>query len=137
MLESIMMCARPPCIHHPLSTWPFVNTDSHSNLVPVSRAPCLGSICLLETSIDLLPDPTKPVLPADHVGAPGAADAKLLGDNRRNHYLNYPPSHAVDGRPETAFCSFQGIAWGHPMHFIKYLLVFQRPEREIQSPWMY
>jgi hypothetical protein len=31
-----------------------------------------------------------------------------MGEARRDRYLKHPPSHAVDGRPDTAFCSFQG-----------------------------
>jgi len=108
MLESIAGCAHPPCIDPPSLILPYVNIGSQLDPLHVSRAPCLGSTCLLETSIDLLPNDVTPfALATDHVLAQEAINAALIDDNRRNHYLNHPPSYAVDGRPETAFCSFQ------------------------------
>jgi hypothetical protein len=32
---------------------------------------------------------------------------RALGEVQRGHYLNFPPSHAVDGQSETAFCSLE------------------------------
>lgn len=106
ILESITECQNTPCL--PSGSLPYVNIEQQLDPVHVSRAPCIGSVCLLETSIDLLSDAVKPWTRTDHnILAHEAANAKLMGQARRDHYLNYPPSHAVDGRPDTAFCSFQ------------------------------
>ncbi|KAJ3517862.1 hypothetical protein NLJ89_g234 [Agrocybe chaxingu] len=75
----------------------------------VSRASCHDKPCIFETSINLLPH--------EIGGSPTSAaeilrlekDALLmLGEARKSHYLEFPPSHAVDGRADTAFRSPQG-----------------------------
>jgi hypothetical protein len=67
--------------------------------------PCIGSVCLLET---LVPDAVKSS--ARNILAHDAANAESMGETRKNHNLSYLPSHAVDGGPDTAFCTFQGAS---------------------------
>jgi hypothetical protein len=87
--------------------WPYVRRGNLSvNRPSVNRAPCLSSSCLLETSIDLLPDGVEHfALAVDQMLTLEARNMELLTGAQRSHYDNYPPSHAVDGRPGTAFRS--------------------------------
>jgi len=107
MLESITTRPSPLC--NDLSILPYIDVGPQSDSLLVSRAPCFRSVCLFETSIDLLSNVVKPFASTtEHMLDLEATNAALMGDDRRSHYLSYPPSHAVDGRPDTAFCSFQG-----------------------------
>jgi hypothetical protein len=90
--------------------FPFVNLMPH---VPgqdsISRAPCLKSGCLLETTIELLPrNMVHRVESATEMLALEQYNLKLLDAGRQSHYLKYPPSNAVDGLADTAFCSPDG-----------------------------
>ncbi|KAF9469794.1 hypothetical protein BDZ94DRAFT_1243274 [Collybia nuda] len=87
---------------------PYVRTGNRPLEFPtsVSRAPCLGSSCLLETSISLLPDGIKhSVLTADEILALEVSNMELISEEQILHFHAYPPSHAVDGRPDTSFRS--------------------------------
>ncbi|CAA7264841.1 unnamed protein product [Cyclocybe aegerita] len=75
----------------------------------VSRAPCHDKPCIFETSINLLPHKIggSPTSAAEILGL--EKDALLiLGEAGKSHYLEFPPSHAVDGRADTVFRSPQG-----------------------------
>lgn len=75
----------------------------------VHRAPCLGSVCLLEISISLLPDAIHNVAASvDQMISLETINAELIGSERTTNYISHPPSHAVDGNPDTAFCSYDG-----------------------------
>ncbi|KAF9502280.1 hypothetical protein BDN71DRAFT_24805 [Pleurotus eryngii] len=75
---------------------PYVNRNPDSaSLGSVLFAPRRPSDALFETNIDVLPAP-----------------AGILDDATRNHYLDHPPSHAVDGRTDTAFCPISGAQKG-------------------------
>jgi len=90
---------------------PFVSLDKveRSSVLPSGLAACFGRPCLLETTIALLP------INANHSGD-NARDMldleeqnlRVIGDDKA-HYLSYPPSFAVDGKPETAFRSLLSI----------------------------
>ena len=110
MLESITGCFDTPCNGLPSGRLSYVNIEQELDPPSMSQAPCIGSVCLLKTSIDLISDAVKPVARrTNHILAHEAANAKSMGEARKDHYIHYPPSHAVDGRPDTAFCSFQGM----------------------------
>lgn len=107
-LDSILACDPLTCTPEDL---PYVTLDD----VPVSthmfRAPCLGSPCILETSINLLP-PTviSSTTSASQMLAIEKRNVKLLGEARKSHYLHFPLSHAVDGRPDTVFYSVESMS---------------------------
>jgi hypothetical protein len=90
---------------------PFVSLDNvdRSSVLPSGLAACFGRPCVFETTIALLPRNV------NHSGghARGMLDLeeqnlRVLG-NDKVHYLSYPPSFAVDGKPETAFRSLLSI----------------------------
>lgn len=60
----------------------------------------------METSINLLPDGINHFASAvDQMLTLEASNMGLLSEKQRSHYNAYPPSCAVDGRPDTAFRS--------------------------------
>ena len=81
----------------------FSGIVSDSN---ISHAPCHGTVCVFETSIRLLPhDFTTPVSAAVEILESQRSRSTKLGSSSASHYVSFPPSHAVDGRSETAFRS--------------------------------
>lgn len=108
MLESTLTHPDASCLDSKDGAIPYVQKRRQPQPASVHRAPCLGSICLLETSIDLLPDTIKhSTSTLGQMLAHEAANILLLGEDRKAHYLSHPPSYAVDGDPKTAFCSFE------------------------------
>ncbi|KAF9531946.1 hypothetical protein CPB83DRAFT_808097 [Crepidotus variabilis] len=94
-------------------TWPYVsNFQSNRYTKAITTAPCQQSACIFETSINLLPSNILEVY-----SAKSAVDILIVeqqrksavGENRVSHYLDFPPSNAVDGETNTAFCSFEGV----------------------------
>ena len=72
----------------------------------VSRAPCVGRICIFETSVPLLPlVATTEVSKAEEMLDREKAMLRSLADEHKRNYINHPPSHAVDGRHDTCFQS--------------------------------
>jgi len=72
-------------------------------------APCLGRPWMFETNVALLPigisqscERAQDMLDLEE------QNLRILGDNKM-HYLSYPPSLAVDGKPDTAFRSLLSI----------------------------
>ena len=72
-------------------------------------APCVGRPCVFETNVALLPtaishscERAQDMLDLEE------HNLRILGDNKM-HYLSFPPSLAVDGKPDTAFRSLLGI----------------------------
>lgn len=124
MLEAIVECSNTSCFGSSFGPLSYVSVEEQLDSLSVSRAPCAGSVCLLETSIDLLPNAVSSLARADHILAHAAANAELMGEAHKDHYLKHPPSHAVDGRPDTAFCSFQGAIvialWSHGIYLCPY-----------------
>ena len=93
---------------------PFTSLDKlkHSEGSFVLRrglAPCLGRPCVFETNVALLPTAIRHSCErAQDMMDLEEQNLRILGDNKM-HYLSYPPSLAVDGRPDTAFRSFLSI----------------------------
>lgn len=75
----------------------------------ISRAPCHGRTCILETSIKLLPESTSSVsvTSARSILEIEKERLKDLGEKRAINYINFAPSNAVDGDPKTVFCSLE------------------------------
>ncbi|KIJ66202.1 hypothetical protein HYDPIDRAFT_86812 [Hydnomerulius pinastri MD-312] len=84
----------------------FVNKFNGSDQPPVSCAPGLGTSCLLETNVKLLPDDNIISCNAavDMLGLEESR-AMAIGQDALSHYQQHPLSFAVDGIPETAFRS--------------------------------
>lgn len=90
---------------------PFISLDKAewSSVLPRGFAACFGRPCLLETTIALLPrnvnhsgEHARDMLDLEE------KNLRAIGDDKA-HYLSYPPSLAVDGKPETAFRSLLSI----------------------------
>jgi hypothetical protein len=72
-------------------------------------APCLGRPCVFETNVALLPTTIRHSCErAQDIMDLEEQNLRTLGDDKM-HYLSYPPSLAVDGRPDTAFRSLLSI----------------------------
>ncbi|KAF4612301.1 hypothetical protein D9613_004250 [Agrocybe pediades] len=74
--------------------------------VRVLTVPCQRDLCILQSSIELLPD----LLDTPITAATDILDVEKrrlleLGEMRKRQYLDFPPSNAVDGRYETVFRS--------------------------------
>ncbi|KAG2160033.1 uncharacterized protein EDB93DRAFT_1261230, partial [Suillus bovinus] len=89
------------------SKLPFIEVDAvapASN--QISQAPCLGDSCLLQTNIASLPSNLKAGSHlTDDIVRQELRSIQSLGQDAVEHYLRFPPSQAVDGRPDTAFRS--------------------------------
>ncbi|KAJ3969479.1 hypothetical protein EV361DRAFT_850007 [Lentinula raphanica] len=107
-LDRIMNCLHPPCIHGDV---PFVSSEDQF-LSLIHRAPCVGQLCLLETTIQLLPSTQYDLESADQI----LENENLIRDSfTSSHtadYLRHPLSHAVDGKKETKFCIPKGVRNG-------------------------
>jgi hypothetical protein len=89
------------------SRLPFIEVDAATPAGhPIFQAPCLGASCLLQTNIPLLPTNSKDGShTADDIFVQELRSIQSLGQDAVDHYLRFPPSQAVDGRPDTAFRS--------------------------------
>ncbi|KAL0576704.1 hypothetical protein V5O48_005271 [Marasmius crinis-equi] len=104
LLDSILLCEGPSCILPELNSIPFIQSGPPLELSS-TVAPCVGAACILETSIGSL---------ANALGSRAQAARSILDvqnqsirslqPSDRDTYLKHPPSQAVDGKPETAFC---------------------------------
>ncbi|KAK0199020.1 hypothetical protein F5146DRAFT_920864 [Armillaria mellea] len=104
LLSSAIACEGAPCIPG-TGNIPYIqyNTPDLPRTL-VSRTPCRGLPCVLETSIRLLPESVE----APAAGIFAREDNSVLFEEDTNHYLLYPLSHAVDSRADTAFRSLTG-----------------------------
>jgi hypothetical protein len=87
--------------------FPFISLDKGDGSFVQRRglAPCLGRPCLFETNVALLPTAIKHSYGrAQDMLDLEEQNLRTLGDDK-THYLSYPPSLAVDGKPDTAFRS--------------------------------
>ena len=85
---------------------PYISSSGIVSDSNISHAPCHGTVCVFETSIRLLlHDLTTPISAAVEILEFQRSRSTRLGSNSASHYVSYPPSHAVDGRSETAFRS--------------------------------
>lgn len=105
-LDTLLSTFRALDISHK-SRLPFIEVDvvtpaGHQ----IFQAPCLGASCLLQTNIPLLPLNLKAGShSADDMVIQELRSIQSLGQDAVDHYLRFPPSQAVDGRPDTAFRS--------------------------------
>ncbi|KAI9452542.1 hypothetical protein BJY52DRAFT_1292214 [Lactarius psammicola] len=86
---------------------PFISIDNaEGSFAPAQGlAACLGRPCLFETTISLLPNEIKHSCErAQDMLDIEERNLRILGD-KMVHYSSYPPSFAVDGKPDTAFRS--------------------------------
>ena len=91
---------------------PFTSLEKGGGSLVQRRglAPCLGRPCLFETNVALLPTTIKRSCErAQDMLDLEERNLRMLGDEKV-HYLSYPPSLAVDGKPDTAFRSLLSIA---------------------------
>ncbi|KAN0133319.1 hypothetical protein V8E53_009043 [Lactarius tabidus] len=92
--------------NHPPETCSGQRDNAEGSLAPIQGlAACLGRPCLFETTISLLSagieyscERAQDMLDVDE------RNLRLLG-GKMAHYSYYPPSFAVDGKPDTAFRS--------------------------------
>ena len=90
---------------------PFTSLDKGDRSFVQRRglSPCLGRPCLFETNVALLPTSIKHSCErAQDILDLEERNLRILGDEKM-HYLSYPPSLAVDGKPDTAFRSLLSI----------------------------
>ena len=81
---------------------------SDALLDTTARTPCVGVPCLLETNIRILPALGEDAITsAEDMLSAEDRRMKALGEPRKQHYISYAPSRAVDGRRDTAFCSME------------------------------
>ncbi|KAF8634868.1 hypothetical protein AX15_000623 [Amanita polypyramis BW_CC] len=86
--------------------FPFIASAEYTIPPPISRAPCLGKVCIFETSIALLPpEISARVSMAEEMLDKASTNLEVLSEDRKHNYLYHPPSHAVDGRNDTCFRS--------------------------------
>ncbi|KAG1828448.1 hypothetical protein EV424DRAFT_541866 [Suillus variegatus] len=105
-LATLLDAFRASDISHK-SKLPFIEVDAVTSAGhEVSQAPCLGDSCLLQTNIPLLPSNLKAEShSADDIVMQELRSIQFLGQDAVDHFLRFPPSQAVDGRPDTAFRS--------------------------------
>ncbi|KAG7099707.1 hypothetical protein E1B28_001526 [Marasmius oreades] len=106
LLESVLLCEHPPCISLPaqIQDIPYVQSRPTSPSSS-SMAPCVGAVCLLETSISMLPnEPKTEVQSTRNILEIQEKNIQSINGKELDLYLNHPPSYAVDGNPETGFC---------------------------------
>ncbi|KAF8808138.1 hypothetical protein BYT27DRAFT_6604113 [Phlegmacium glaucopus] len=85
---------------------PYISSSGIASDCSISHAPCHGTVCVFETSIRLLLyDFNISVSTAVEILDAQRNRYAKLGPNAALHYVKFPPSHAVDGQPETAFRS--------------------------------
>lgn len=88
-------------MHDNEETHPFVSlSEPDISLLPISRAACRSVSCLLETSIWSMPN-----VSAFDPQTFDSPRLELLDRDAEDTFFNFPPSRAVDGKLETAFCS--------------------------------
>lgn len=105
-LDTLLSAFRASDMSHQ-SRLPFIEVDA---VAPtghtIFQAPCLGASCLLQTNIPLLlPNLKAGSHSADDIFMQELRSIQSLGQDAVDHYLRFPPSQAVDGRPDTAFRS--------------------------------
>ncbi|KAK0208913.1 hypothetical protein DFS33DRAFT_1306372 [Desarmillaria ectypa] len=104
LLSSVIACERSPCLPG-AGDIPYIQYSTPDmQRTPVSRTPCRGLPCVLETSIRLLPE----AVDTSAVGIFTREDSGVLLEENTKHYLLHPLSHAVDTRADTAFRSLTG-----------------------------
>ncbi|KAI0275142.1 hypothetical protein BC834DRAFT_851333 [Gloeopeniophorella convolvens] len=110
-LDSLLSCDGTDCGKKMTDrNIPFISPSSETGTPKqtLDLAACFGRPCLFETTIPLLPESIVHSRDrAQDLLALEEDNLRALGEDNKIHYLSYPPSFAVDGRPDTAFRSFQ------------------------------
>ncbi|KAF9270703.1 hypothetical protein L218DRAFT_952786 [Marasmius fiardii PR-910] len=107
LLDAILLCENFPCIPLPehIQGVPHVQLRSPHESSSLF-APCVGAVCLLEASVNLLPNESKSeARSAYDILEVQKKNIQSLSEKELDNFLNHPLSHAADGKPETAFCS--------------------------------
>ncbi|KAI0314766.1 hypothetical protein OF83DRAFT_1135307 [Amylostereum chailletii] len=111
-VDSVLLCPDASCprmvsdVAHPYTLKDAEPRDTISPTHSFGVAPCFGRACVLETTISLLPRSMWHLSQsAGDLLDIERHNAGLLGFKHKKHYTDYPPSHAVDGRPDTVFRS--------------------------------
>ena len=105
ILDSLTIDVRIVASEHSYS---YMQLATHHLLSSnISRAPCHGSLCILETSIKLLPESIEstPVASARDIFRIESARLKDLEGKWAVNYIDFAPSNAVDGESKTSFRS--------------------------------
>ncbi|KAI0715028.1 hypothetical protein C8Q76DRAFT_729276 [Earliella scabrosa] len=110
-LESLTRCGRASC-DDPVDTpqartmLPYITVDRSHLPKRWARTACRGAACVLETNIRTLPDHiSHAASSASDIYYLEAENTRILGDDGKKNYLEYPPSNAVDMKAGTAFRS--------------------------------
>jgi len=117
-LDSIAHCNAPSCspgaeAKPARSKLPYVSFEASLPPSAWKRAVCMGSSCVLETNIRLLPeDLGHTSTSVQNMLALEKHNLQLLGDSGKQHYIDFAPSMAVDSRSDTAFISPSNAASG-------------------------
>ncbi|KAK7695026.1 hypothetical protein QCA50_002214 [Cerrena zonata] len=102
-----------------------------------TNAVCGGLTCVLETTIDLLPSGMVHTAPhARDMLSIGNKNLEVLGLSGQRNYINYPPSFAVDGNPETYFQSIGDVKQGE-MIMLDFISNVQVPQQNsLEMAWI-
>ncbi|KAJ7095204.1 hypothetical protein B0H15DRAFT_881063 [Mycena belliarum] len=87
--------------------WPYVSLDSSQTNPQIERAPCLERSCVLESTIQSLPDlfVTGLHTTAREIFSRQEQLSMKLTEEFTSNYMNFPLSHAVDADRETSYRS--------------------------------
>ncbi|KAI5836061.1 hypothetical protein K523DRAFT_400368 [Schizophyllum commune Tattone D] len=88
---------------------PYVDCSEDMQAPRLSYAPCMDTAGLFQTNIQLLPALSARASRAAELTKVAQDNDAALGAEVKEHYLEFAPSNAVDGDPETAFISLYGM----------------------------
>lgn len=95
---------------------PYITVDRSHPPKRWARTACRGAACVLETNIRTLPDHiSHAASSASDIYYLEAENTRILGDDGKKNYLEYPPSNAVDMKAGTAFRSLSRTSL-HPAY---------------------
>ncbi|KAJ7368112.1 hypothetical protein DFH08DRAFT_830370 [Mycena albidolilacea] len=101
--------------------WPYVSLPSSPVEPQVERSPCLGRSCVLESTLQSLPDAFATAeatrRTAMELFAREAQLSPVLTPQFTSNYVNHALSRAVDADPKTFFRSFQNATEGDTLVF--------------------
>ncbi|KAG1757864.1 hypothetical protein EDB19DRAFT_1659437 [Suillus lakei] len=106
-LDTLLSVTKASYTSQEESKLPFIEVDAPTPAGhQIFQAPCLGASCLLQTNIPLLPSNVKAGRHStEDMVQQESRSIQSLGQDVVDHYLRFPPSQAVDGRPDTVFRS--------------------------------
>ncbi|KAG1749727.1 uncharacterized protein EDB91DRAFT_1109351 [Suillus paluster] len=107
-LDTLLSAVRASDVSQEELRLPFIDVDAvtPAGHHQIFQAPCLGASCLLQTNIRLIPLNVKVESHStEDIIMQESRSRQSLGQDAVDHYMRFPPSQAVDGRPDTAFRS--------------------------------